>query len=191
MRLVVHQARTQTICDLTGLTRHRLATLRRRWMISPDTRRRGPSPQSFEVFVRSSRTRSEAASLAVFCHVLGAVPSKRTAGVERKFTSFECGERLCDAYEACRACLPQCDLEFEQLVLLATGLAHGDAISLANCTKCEGTMLVDRLGTRRRTCSQCHRNAGNASPDEPVPNKGADSSTQEAEEAEAIQTSLF
>lgn len=191
MRLVAHQARTQTICDLTGLTRHRLATLRRRWMISPETRRRGPSPQSFEVFVRSPRTRSEAASLAVFCYVLGAVPSQRTASVGKKFTSLESGERLCDAYEACRACLPQCDLEFEQLVLLATGLVQGDAISLRTCTKCEGTILIDRLGTRRQTCSQCHRSAGNASPSELAPDKGADSNDQEGEKAEAVQTSLF
>lgn len=74
MRMVAHQARTQTICDFTGLTRERTKTLRREWNVSSDERRRGPSPTSLSVFFRSSRWRSEASSIAVFCRVLDAVP---------------------------------------------------------------------------------------------------------------------
>src|ERR1700730_5380104 len=52
-RLVGHQARPQTIYRLTGYTRHRLATLRRRWRVSQGSRHRGPAPTSYSAFFHS------------------------------------------------------------------------------------------------------------------------------------------
>lgn len=43
-RLVAHQARTHTVFRLTGLSRHQLATMRRRWQVTAKMRRRGPLP---------------------------------------------------------------------------------------------------------------------------------------------------
>jgi hypothetical protein len=155
MRLVAHRARTQTIVDLTGISRHRLATLRRRWMVSQDERHRGPSPSSFGAFFRSPRVRSESASLAVFCRVLRAVPTNDDVRVKRSFASLDRGERLCEAFEAYRACLPVSEIEFDQVVLLASGLAKGDQIELGQCESCHGMILIDRLGRRRPCCSHC------------------------------------
>src|ERR1700690_1084874 len=73
-RMVSHQVRTQTIVDYTNLTRHRLATLRRRWSVAEESRRRGPPPRSISVFLRPPRTRSEAAAIVSLCIALDALP---------------------------------------------------------------------------------------------------------------------
>src|SRR5688500_8022123 len=93
-RLVVHQARTQTIFLLTGLSRHQLATLRQRWRVTQEMRHRGPPPTSFAVFRSTLRARAEAAALAVFWRVLAnvGVASGRTAGTT---PAIDLGESLC------------------------------------------------------------------------------------------------
>src|SRR5271170_4680399 len=63
-RLILHEVRTQTISKLTGLSRSRLATLRHRLMVSEEARHRGPPPRSLDVFLRTSRGRTEGAALA-------------------------------------------------------------------------------------------------------------------------------
>jgi hypothetical protein len=55
LRLLSHGARHQTVQEWSGLTRDQLVTLRRRWSITAEDRRRGPSPSSFEVFFGSAR----------------------------------------------------------------------------------------------------------------------------------------
>jgi Flagellar transcriptional activator (FlhC) len=157
MRMVAHQARTQTICDFTGLTRERTKTLRREWNVSSDERRRGPSPTSLSVFFRSSRWRSEASSIAVFCRVLDAVPAERMPDAARRLPSLDRGERLCDVFEAYRTYFPKSAISFEQIVLLATALAQGEVVQLECCTSCSGTILVDRLAASPHQCSQCHK----------------------------------
>jgi len=52
-RMVSHQVSTQTIVDYTGLTRNRLATLRRRWCVAEDSRRRGLRRRSIGVLLRT------------------------------------------------------------------------------------------------------------------------------------------
>jgi hypothetical protein len=69
--------------------------------------------------------------------------------------SLDRGERLCEVFEAYLACLPVSEIEFEQVVLLASGLSKGDQIELGECESCHGTILIDRLGRRRPCCSHC------------------------------------
>lgn len=157
-RLVVHQARTRTIYSLTGLTRHQLATLRRRWRVTTRMRRRGPSPTSFTVLRSTMRLRAEAAALAVFWRTLGNVAAGNGES-RRPMSSLELGERLCDVFEAYLACFPKTELELEHLVLIARGLEKGDVIGLSTCATCEAVVVVDLLGARRRLCSQCQRAA--------------------------------
>jgi len=154
-RLISHKARTQTIFELTSLTRHQLATLRRRWLVTQETRLRGPSPKSFAVFFSSARARSEAAALATLCRVLGSAPRDRRASSGVKLSGLDVGERLCEIFEVYAACLQRPEFEFEHLALLARGLARGDAIAVGNCTICHGTILVDLFATRRLVCSHC------------------------------------
>lgn len=154
LRLMGHRARTCTIAAMTNLSRHQLATLRKRWRVSQDTRRRGPAPQSFAVFFHSSRARSEGASLAVLCRRYNAIPIAGS-GLTKESLSLELGERLCVAFEVYQACFPASRLEFEQSLLLAVGLARADVLALENCANCGGAILVDRLSTPRNFCVHC------------------------------------
>jgi hypothetical protein len=103
LRLMTHQARTRTISAMTSLSRHQQETLRRRWRVAEETRRRGPSPTSLDRFTHSPRARSEGAALVTFCHIYGLLPLGNIAGApRRKLLTLELGERLCDTYEAYR-----------------------------------------------------------------------------------------
>lgn len=154
-RLVSHRARTQTIYEFTGYTRHRLETLRRRWGVSADDRHRGPSPTSQTEFFRTSRALQEATAAALLCELLGALRSgHRGAPGTRK---LELGEHLCYVFEALRASFPHLEIEFEHLVLLVRGLSEGSCLSMERCTMCGAAILVDRLAARPMTCRPvCH-----------------------------------
>src|SRR5690348_12411364 len=117
-RLVLHQARTRTICRLTGLSRHQLETLRRRWRVTNKMRHRGPAPTSFEGF--RSQPREEAAALAVFWQVL--VGAHATSVPAPSTTALDFGERICDVFEAYLTCFPRSTLQIEHLLLLVGGL---------------------------------------------------------------------
>lgn len=198
MRLVGHRARTQTIYDLTGYTRHRLATLRRRWKLPDEVRHRGPSPKSVAAFFRSSRARSEATVVAALCHLTGAVRCRRLPvdggqeflprDADRRLTT---GERLCEAFEVYRACFPESEFEFDQVILLAKGLVKREALSLGHCAKCEGTILIDRLGTRRQTCSQCQSDIEDASTLHTGWRDAGVSDTEESPPSEGVQRTFF
>lgn len=158
-RLTVHQARTQTIFLLTGLSRHQLATMRQRWGIPQEMRHRGPPPTSYGVFRTTMRMREEVAALAVLWKVLGEI-AIRKIGSDGRASSVELGERLCEVFETYLACYPNGELEFEHLTLLVRGLDGGDAIALATCDKCSAVLLLDLLGTRRRLCFHCQQLPG-------------------------------
>lgn len=187
-RLVVHQARTQTIFRLTGLSRHQLATLRQRWRITKEVRHRGPPPTSFAVFRSTLRVRAESAALAVFWRTLAdvGISNGRSA---RPISTVEFGEHLCEVFEAYVACFPKSDLDLERLVLLTRGLEEADAIGLSKCSNCEAVILVDLLGLRRRLCPHCQRAADAVTSMLPNSNSDGDSSPPGA--SEAVQQELF
>lgn len=158
LRLLAYQARTQTISAMTSLSRHQQERLRWRWRIPETTRRRGPSPSSLDRFTHSPRARAEGASLAAFCRYYELLPLTNVEGVpRRKLLTLEVGERLCDTYEAYRACLPRSDLEIEELLSLALGIAENDVIGLGRCDSCSGTVIIDRLAPNRPSCAHCNR----------------------------------
>lgn len=155
VRLISHQARTQIIEELTGLTRHQLETFRRRAGVATNSRFRGPAPTSFEVFFSSTRMRSESAVLAFLYLALGASKfGKRNGSSE---SAIHRGERLCEVYELWQHLFPNSPMEFDQLILLGEGVSRGDQISFAYCEKCRAILLVDLLGGHRRLCIQCAR----------------------------------
>jgi len=150
-RMVSHRARTQTIWQFTGISRHRLETLRMRWGVSSLDRRRGPSPTSINEFFRNARCHQLATTAALFCQLLDVLP-KDGAGSRGRLISLEAGELLCSAYEALHTCFPEAHIEFEQLVLLARALAEGSVLQLGLCQQCGAAILVDRLAALRAVC---------------------------------------
>ena len=156
-RLVSHHARTQTVYEFTGYTRHRLATLRKRWGVSPEERHRGPSPTSFTVFFRTPRAREIATAAAVICKLLGAIRSSLDARSLSRTLDLDFGEKICEVHEALQTCFPDLKMDFEQVMLLAIGLSTQESIALTTCVRCGIAVLADQLSIRRRVCASCHR----------------------------------
>ena len=108
LRLMGHQARTQTIAALTNLSRHQLSALRQRCSIPERMRQRGPSPRSLDRFTHSLKARGEGATLVAFCHAYRVLPMRTAArDSRRRRMTLEFGERLCATHEAYRACFPK------------------------------------------------------------------------------------
>jgi hypothetical protein len=148
-RLIFHEARTQTISKLTGLSRNRLATLRRRLMVSDDARRRGPPPRSLDVLLRTARGRTEGAAVAALFPLF-----KRSTSIKAP-SLLDDGEQACDIYDAYLAYHPQSNVRFEELMLLKRSLAKGDLVELGLCRVCKGLIMNSRYDRRRSTCSHC------------------------------------
>ncbi|WP_153067308.1 hypothetical protein [Steroidobacter cummioxidans] len=166
-RLVAHQTRTHTIYRLTGLSRHQLATMRRRWKVTAEMRRRGPLPKSLAAFLSTQRVRDEAAVLALlwrlFASVATATRGSRPAG------RVEVGECLCDVFEAHITCFPAYTLELDYLVLLSRRVDEADTVALARCSSCDAVMLADLLAMRRRRCHRCQQAGATLPPNASVP----------------------
>jgi hypothetical protein len=143
------------------------------------------------VFFRSPRARSEASLLAMLCRMMGAVPSARVPDAARLLPSLDRGERLCDAFEAFRVCLPDSPVEFEQVVMLALSLAQGDALELGHCRNCDAVILIDRLAAGCRTCSFCHRGVRQAASFDEATVAATGSDGAAKERAAGGQGSLF
>ena len=154
-RLIAHHARPQTIFRHTGLSRHQLDTLRRRWRVTSEMRHRGPVPTSFDVFLSTQRVRDEAAALAVFWRALTSAGPRSTS--LEQMSMLEVGEGICDVFEAYVACFPTFALELEHVILLARGIEEAGAIALSKCGNCDALILVDLFGSQRRLCGGCQR----------------------------------
>lgn len=150
-RLIFHAVRTQTISKLSGLSRDRLATLRRRLKVSDDARHRGPPPRSLDVLLRTARGRTEGAAVAALFPLF-------TRPTSIKSSSFlDDGEQACDIYDAYLAYYPQSNVRFEELMLLKRSLAKGDLLELGLCRVCKGLILNNRYDRCRLICSHCDR----------------------------------
>jgi hypothetical protein len=154
-RLVWHQARTQTITLFTNITRNRLAALRKRWCVSQDLRKRGPPPRSIATFLRTPRARSEAAAIASLCIAFDALPLPICGTTKATRPPLVLADRLCETYEAFLACVPDSQIEFEELVLLAHELSKGDVVRLGVCRGCKSAILLLAYEPNRRTCLHC------------------------------------
>jgi hypothetical protein len=157
LRMMSQGARTQTVCDWSGLTRDQLVTQRRRWGFDPDERRRGPAPTALHVFFKSKRHRSEAALFASMCRIVGATTARTGKAAADRLPSVENGELLCEALEAFREWQPHAELEFEHAVLLVSGVIHAVHMTLGRCSDCHGAIITE--GSRRlyTNCGHCRR----------------------------------
>jgi hypothetical protein len=159
-RMLVHEARTQTICAWTGLTSDRVRNLARSHgsgeTLREAQRHRGPSPSRLSTLLSTVRMRNEAAAVAGLCRVLQVLPEEAAPNARVALPSLTRGERLLGAFELFRGVVPQARLTLEQLVLLILTVAEGDSWGIDHCTRCHATILIDRLGVApRRLCTHC------------------------------------
>jgi Flagellar transcriptional activator (FlhC) len=157
LRLLRHEARTQTIRAFTGLSDDRIRKLYRSYMAGAQRqhpRHRGKSPHQVAYFTRSLRRQQETALLASALSLLGALPASpgRAAAT---LSGVPLGELLCQAFEAYRQFLPSAQISFEHAYFLVSSLARGELLRLANCSECGCLMVTERLPLRTTRCHHC------------------------------------
>jgi hypothetical protein len=184
MKLIGHRARTKTIENLTGLTRHQLETLRRGAGVPTESRFRGSAPISFSVFFRTVRRRDESAVLAFIYLALDA--SRLGTRNGSSDAAIAHGERLCDVYETWQYLFPGSQIEFDQLALLGEGVTRGDQISIRQCRSCPAIVLVDLLSAHRPACGCCTR----ARREDKLPQSSQSGNHRDDEEADLLLYSL-
>lgn len=154
LRLLSHGARAQTACEWSGLTPDRLITLKRRWLPEAGDGFRGPAPTSFQPFFRSAARLGHATAFTSIHQALCQPFPPHEKPWELQ-PGLESGERLCTAYEIFREWEPDADMEFDQAVLLARGVASSRDIELIRCLHCQCALLVDKWARRREVCADC------------------------------------
>jgi hypothetical protein len=160
-RLLLHGARTRTICNFTGLSPHTVSTWRRQWAIDDKSRRRGPSPNSVTVIFRSPALRSEASCLTIVFDAM------RPSSWARKLPyTLESGEILCSMLESYQCLHPDSRFCFEQFLLLVKALLGGLTIKRSECSSCGAAIVIDALSTSGRLCARCNRRGTAARVDE-------------------------
>lgn len=155
LRMLRHEARTQTIRGYTGLSDDRIRKLYRSYM--GDARRehprhRGKSPHQVAYFTRSLR-REETALLASVLSLLGALPSAPVRADAD--TALLRGELLCQGFEAYRQLLPSAQISFEHAYFLTNSLLSGELLRLGNCSECGCLTVTERLPLRATRCQHC------------------------------------
>jgi hypothetical protein len=167
LRMIRHEVRTLAIQAWTGLTANRVRRLYRHYYrdaLRPNlARHRGPAPRQAIRFLRTQRTRAEAAAAIGICYAMGVLPPGQTANARKTLPSLVRGERLCTAYERFQALVPETELRLEHVIIIALAVVQRAELILTHCVGCGALVLLDELGVMRRRCAHCAR-----SPDEEV-----------------------
>jgi hypothetical protein len=163
LRMLKHEARTNTISLWTSVSPERIRNLsrshRREHPSRQMERHRGPSPTKLAPLMINPMMRCELAGLGALSRILSVVPKERLPNARQRLPSIASGERLCTALELFRQVVPGARLTLEQAVLLAIDLAEGDRWSLGSCARCRGVLLLDGLSPRRQICVHCDRDS--------------------------------
>ena len=159
LRLIRHNARTQTILAWSGLSTYRIRTLYRANgpdQTDPGRRRlRGRAPYQLQFFWRSPRRAIEAATLGGIARLLNLIPAEPVKKRPVSARSLQDGEGVCRAYEVWHAYVPESDISIDHAFLLITALGRGDEIRLGHCAGCNGLILIDCLKVETQRCEFC------------------------------------
>lgn len=157
LRLVKHEARTQTIRQWTGLSDDRVRKLIRSY-IKPGAairRHRGKSPQQVGFFLRSAQLESDTHVLAAMLVMFGVLPTRQPSAAPRRSAPIQQGRLLCDAFDAYTRIVNNPRIDFERTAFLADALSMGDEIRLQWCEHCSGVNVVEALRLRGVECRAC------------------------------------
>jgi hypothetical protein len=161
LRMIRHEARTQTIRSCTGLTDDRIRrlfkTFARHHANVVVRRRRGKSPRQIAYFTRNLQMQFEASCLSSMFAAFGLLQGQRPAHEE---ASLEYGERFCDAFETHRQLAQAPRISFEHAWFLLQLLNHGATLRPTRCRHCSSRYLRDRLNAAARRCPFCELKSG-------------------------------
>lgn len=161
LRMIRHEARTQTIRRCTGLSDDRIRRLYRTYVDStveeqlPVRRRRGKAPRQVAFFTRSAQVQFESSFLANLLAAFGLLRERRVPLPGQAALDF--GTVFCDAYETHRQLLPTGSLSFEHGWFLLQLLNRGEQLRTTHCRQCRTDYLHDLINLRHRTCPTCWR----------------------------------
>jgi hypothetical protein len=187
-RLIGHQVRSRWVSTWSGLSVRRVRNLYLSYLASqPSLRRlRGPAPRNPLIFLRYPLLHMQASVLAGFADRFGIIPAQPLANAAVELVSLDVGERLCRAFELFKHAVPGATFTLEQFMALVVALAEQKDLTIGYCEDCQGVLLVDCLGQRRRQCPVCVRERYLA----PIPELPLESPPQAPAEAYQ-QQSLF
>ena len=161
LRMIGHEARTQTIRTCTGLSDDRIRKLYATYFKNTGNtsvkRRRGKSPQQVGRFVKNAEHQLQATTLlALYCaglllkldHEQKVVPCWPAPNVEF-------GHRLCRAYESYALLHESPLLSFEWAWNLLNSIAYNDELILAFCGSCNAPYVQDAYAIDSKRCPAC------------------------------------
>lgn len=161
LRMIGHEARTNTIRACTGLSDDRIrkvyATYYKRAGHPGVKRRRGKSPQQVGLFVKNARNQLEATTLvALYCASL----LLRVDGTGKVHACWprpdvEYGHRVCRAFETYQLMHPGAALTFEWAWNLLQNIGVNDELYLARCKHCRCQYVQDAYALDKRVCPSC------------------------------------
>jgi hypothetical protein len=154
-RMVAYEVRTETIAELTGISKYTVKNLFEQYSeLAGYKRHRGEAPHQPAFFTRTQLHERETAALAAIELGYDVIrPEGFSGSVSIEFQV----ERLLTAFDVFRKFWPCSKLSFEHAVLLAKELMRGDTLGLAHCPECTSLMVVDRLAQMREACSYCRK----------------------------------
>ncbi len=157
MRMIRHEARTNTISYLTGLSDDRIRKVYDTYFRSADgriRRRRGKSPTQIAPLIESPQRALESGVLAHLCYRGGLFTATGSAQPKLR-RNIRLGQRFCDCYEAYLCVVPEPTLSFEWGWNLLLSMRSGDELGLRQCGDCATLYLQDRLAVPVTACPVC------------------------------------
>jgi hypothetical protein len=163
IRMIHHEARTQTIRTWTGLTDDRIRKLYRAYVQAQSKvpgatvvrRHRGKSPRQAAFFLRNLETRREAAALAGLFALLGLLHQAARDVRAGTQAALRWGDLFCRVYETYRALHRSHRISFEHACHLLHALERRAELAIDACPSCDALMVVDMLRTRTPVCAWC------------------------------------
>jgi hypothetical protein len=158
LRLIRHEARTQTIRGWTGLSDDRIRKLYRSYVAEAGgariRRHRGKSPRQSAYFLRNAELRRQASTLATLLCLLGLI--ERGARPHLATVSdLRWGETFCRVYETYTRLFPEPALSFEHACHLQRTLSQQRELGLDECDCCGALIVVSAFAPRVSCCDFC------------------------------------
>jgi hypothetical protein len=165
IRMIGHEARTQTIRSWTGLTDDRIRKLYREYVqtqVRDDgtaavRRHRGKSPRQSAFFMRNLETRREAAVLAGLFARLGLLREEARDVRGGTPAALTWGNQFCRVYETYRSLRRAHRISFEHACHLLHALDRRSELAHEPCPQCDALMVVDLLRARAPVCAWCEQ----------------------------------
>ena len=157
IRMIGHEARTQTIQSCTRLSEDRIRKLYRNFFKYSATanvrRHRGKAPRRCEYFVETLATQFEATTLAALFIADGMLIQKASSAAKEKNLLY--GHSFCRIYDRFLDFHPNPRISFDHGWFLLEALMDANELALRACLLCKNWYPHDILGLRPLKCPGC------------------------------------